>query len=116
MDVFAPKNFWGLMFIGVSPLTSNTSKTSVGEDLLKISPARAQQSRQRKKKQKYKTPLRHKTLRCLRLQQAAVCSKRCRLVNYGTTVQCHADTFYAKDHSDVLSSVKITNGINKTTR
>jgi len=33
----------------VSPLTNNTVKTSVGEDLVKMLPAVAEQSRQKKK-------------------------------------------------------------------
>ena len=36
--------------MGVQPLTNNNAKTSFGEDLVKIRPAVAEQSRQKKKK------------------------------------------------------------------
>jgi len=48
MDVLSSQFFWG-DFHGVSPLTNNTVKTSVGEDLVKMLPAVAEQSRQKKK-------------------------------------------------------------------
>jgi len=38
--------------MGVVSLTNNTAKTSAGEDLAKIRPAVAEQSRQKKKKEK----------------------------------------------------------------
>jgi len=48
MEVLSSQFFWG-DFHGVSPLTNNTVKTSVGEDLVKMLPAVAEQSRQKKK-------------------------------------------------------------------
>ena len=47
---WAPK-LWGTDFHGVLvlPLTNNTAKTSVGKNLVKIRPAVAEHSRQRKK-------------------------------------------------------------------
>jgi len=44
--------------MGVPPLTHNTAKTSLGEDLVKIRPAVAEQSRQRIKTE---LPLKYKT-------------------------------------------------------
>jgi len=52
----------------VLPLTNNTAKTSFGEDLLKIRPAVAEQSRQKNKK--HKLPLKYETS-----QQAAPSSR-----------------------------------------
>ena len=46
----APQIFGGPVLYGVPPLTSNTAKTSVGEDLVKIRPAVAEQLRQKKRK------------------------------------------------------------------
>jgi len=55
--------------MGVPPLKNNTAKTSVGEDLVKIRPAVAEQSRQKKKKEKtHRTA--SKMRRRLRLQRA----------------------------------------------
>ena len=54
MDVLGPKIFAGgnRYSWGVQPLTNNTAKTSIGEeDLVKIRPAVAEQSRRKKKKQ-----------------------------------------------------------------
>jgi len=48
---FEPQKFWrGPIFMGVSPLTNNTAKMSVGETLVKIRPADAQQLRRKIKK------------------------------------------------------------------
>ena len=45
----------GTDFHAVPPLTNNTAKTAVGEDLVKIRPAVAEQSRQNKKKHRTAT-------------------------------------------------------------
>jgi len=47
----------GTGFHEVSPLTNNTAKTSVGLDLVKIRPAIAEQSHQKKKNQNTEWPL-----------------------------------------------------------
>ena len=53
MDVLGPQNFVAEpIFIRGTTLTNNTAKTSVGEDLVTIRPAVAEQSLQKKKKQK----------------------------------------------------------------
>ena len=57
--IFAPQKwtFWATKILGgtdfrvVPPLLNNTAKTSFGEDLVKICPAIAEQSRQKKKTQ-----------------------------------------------------------------
>jgi len=43
MDVLSLQKFGGPIFMGVRPLMNNTTKTSVGEDLVKICPAVAEQ-------------------------------------------------------------------------
>jgi len=49
---FGPPKFWGgTDFRVVPPLLNNTAKMSFGEDLVKICPAIAEQSRQKKKTQ-----------------------------------------------------------------
>jgi len=57
--VLSPPPYLGGDFYGVLPLTNNTAKTSVGEDLVKILPAVAEQSCPKKKK--HCTPLNYKT-------------------------------------------------------
>ena len=50
--LFEPPIFlWGNFLGGVSPLKNNIGKTSVGENLVKIRPAVAEQSRQKIKTQ-----------------------------------------------------------------
>jgi len=46
MDVLSPKFFWETIFMEVPALTNNTAKTSFREDLVKMRPAVAEQSRQ----------------------------------------------------------------------
>jgi len=55
IDILRPPIFFfggGTDFHGVPPLTNNTRKTSAGEGLVKIRPAIAQQSCQKKKQNK----------------------------------------------------------------
>jgi len=58
MDVLNPKNFEGRVvdwLRAVPPLTNNTAKTSFDEDLVKIRPAIAELSRQKKEEKKHRT-------------------------------------------------------------
>ena len=50
MVVLGPPIFFGggAIFMGVPPLTNNAARTSGGEDLVKMRPAVAEQSRQNK--------------------------------------------------------------------
>ena len=64
MDVLSPKNFRGPIFMGVPPLTNNTTKTPDGEDLVKICAAIncwAVGSKQEQRQQKRECVLKHKT-------------------------------------------------------
>jgi len=53
MDVLSSKNLGGTIFMAVPRSANNTVRTCFGEDLVKIrpTPAVAEQSRQKKKKQ-----------------------------------------------------------------
>jgi len=53
MDVLSSKNLGGTIFMAVPRSANNTARTCFGEDLVKIrpTPAVAEQSRQKKKKQ-----------------------------------------------------------------
>jgi len=53
----APIFFWETEFHGVPPLTNNTTQTFFGEDLVKIRPAIAEQSRQNRKKNRRATKI-----------------------------------------------------------
>ena len=57
---------------GLPPLTNNTAKTSFGEDLVKIRPAVAEQSRQKKKNTKRPLNIRRR----LHLMQRAAPSNK----------------------------------------